>query len=105
MVITTTTDFIPEKKVSEVLGVVRGSTIRAKHIGRDIMASFKTIIGGEIKSYTKMLVEAREEAFQRMIADGQNKNANAILNIRFMTAQVMPGAAEIMAYGTAVKLI
>jgi len=104
MVITTTTDSIPGKEVSEILGVVRGNTIRAKHLGRDIMASFKNLVGGEIKSYTKMLTEARDEAFQRMIEDAQNKNADAILNIRFVTAEVMPSAAEIMAYGTAVKL-
>lgn len=103
-ILTTTTSEIPNKKVSEILGIVRGNTIRARHVGRDIMASFKTIVGGEIKSYTEMMSTAREEAFNRMINDAHEKNADAIINVRFITAEVMQGAAEILAYGTAVKL-
>ncbi|USN45161.1 MAG: YbjQ family protein [Candidatus Woesearchaeota archaeon] len=102
--IITTTETIPGKKATKILGVVRGSTIRAKHIGRDIMAGFKTLIGGEIKSYTSMINEAREEALDRMIAQAKELNADAIICMRLVTAEVMPGAAEVLAYGTAVKL-
>ena len=103
-IITTTTDFIPDKKISQVLGVVKGSTIRARHIGRDIAAGLKNVIGGEIKSYTQMISKSREEAFNRMVNDAINLKANAIINIRFVTSMVMQGAAEILSYGTAVKL-
>ena len=103
-IITSTTSEIPGKKVVKILGVVRGNTIRARHIGRDIMAGFKNIVGGEIKSYTDMLSSAREESFNRMINQAVKLKADAIINMRFMTSQVMQGAAEILAYGTAVKL-
>ena len=103
-IITTTTETLPGKTVSEVLGIVKGSTIRARHIGRDIAASLKNVVGGEIKSYTQMIQQSREEAFNRMINDAQDKGADAIINIRFVTSMVMQGAAEILAYGTAVKL-
>jgi uncharacterized protein YbjQ (UPF0145 family) len=103
-IITTTTDTIPGKKVTKVLGIVKGNTIRARHIGRDIAAGLKNIVGGEIKSYTQMISQSREEAFNRMVNDGQDQGADAILNVRFVTAMVMQGAAEILAYGTAVKL-
>ena len=103
-IITTTTDFIPNKKVSEILGVVKGSTIRARHIGRDIAAGFKNVIGGEIKSYTQMISQSREEAFNRMVNDASDQEADAVINVRFVTSMVMQGAAEILAYGTAVKL-
>jgi len=103
-IITTSTDAIPGKKVQQILGVVRGNTIRARHIGRDIAAGFKNIIGGEIKSYTALLTSARDEAFNRMVNNAVELKADAIINIRFMTSQVMQGAAEILAYGTAVKL-
>ena len=103
-IITSTTAEIPNKKVTQILGIVRGNTIRARHIGRDIAASFKNIIGGEIKSYTELLSTARDEAFNRMINEAVGLGADAVINIRFMTSQVMQGAAEILAYGTAVKL-
>ena len=103
-IITTTTDSLPGKKVSQVLGIVKGSTIRARHIGRDIAAGFKNVIGGEIKSYTQMISQSREEAFNRMVNDAADQKADAVINVRFVTSMVMQGAAEILAYGTAVKL-
>ena len=103
-IITTTTDSIPGKKITEVLGVVKGNTIRARNIGRDVMANMKTIIGGEIKSYTQMTTQAREEAFNRMVNEAITLKADAIVNIRYSTAMIMQGAAEMLAYGTAVKL-
>ena len=103
-IITTTTSEIPGKKIKEVLGIVKGNTIRTRNIGRDIGASFKTLIGGEIKSYTQMTANAREEAFNRMINEAINLKADAIINVRFTTSTVMQGAAELLSYGTAVKL-
>jgi uncharacterized protein YbjQ (UPF0145 family) len=103
-IITTTTDSIPNKKISKIIGIVKGSTIRARHIGRDIAAGFKNVIGGEIKSYTQMISQSREEAFNRMVNDAKDQGADAIINVRFVTSMVMQGAAEILAYGTAVKL-
>ena len=102
--IITSTDGIPGKQIKETIGIVKGNTIRAKHIGRDIMAGFKQIIGGEIKSYTTMFIEAREQAISRMEEEAKKLNADAIVAVRMATAQIMPGAAEIMCYGTAVKL-
>ena len=98
------TDFVQGKKIVETLGIVRGNTIRAKHIGRDLMAGLKQIIGGELKGYTEMLQEAREQAEFRMIEEAKTKNADAIINIRYSTSAVMLNAAEILVYGTAVKL-
>jgi len=95
---------IPGKNF-EVLGMVKGSVVRSKHVGRDIMAGFKTIIGGEIKGYTEMLVEAREIATKRMIKEAEDLGADAILKVTYETASIMQGAAEIMAYGTAVKFV
>jgi len=103
-IITTTTSEIPGVKVVKILGVVKGNTIRARHIGRDIAAGFKNIIGGEIKSYTEMISQAREEAFNRMVNEAFEMKADAIINIRFVTSMVMQGASEILVYGTAVKL-
>lgn len=103
-IITSTTTEIPGKKIGKIFGVVRGNTIRARHMGRDIMAGFKQIIGGEIKSYTEMMSQAREEAFNRMVNNAVELGADAIINIRFTTSTVMQGAAEMLAYGTAVKL-
>lgn len=103
-ILTTTTSEIPGKKVAKILGVVKGNTIRARHVGRDIMAGFKTIIGGEIKSYTQMTIQAREEAFNRMMNEAHDLGADAVINIRFTTSVVMKGASEMLAYGTAVKL-
>ena len=99
-----TTDFIPGKEIKQFLGLVKGNTIRARHVGRDIMAGLRTIVGGEISDYTKMLAEAREQALDRMIEDAESKGANAIIMIRISTSQVMNGAAEILAYGTAVTV-
>jgi len=97
-----TTDTIHGKKIVRHLGLVRGNTIRARHIGRDIMAIIRHIIGGEITDYTKMMAESREQAIDRMIEDAQNLGANAIVQMGFSTQMVMGGASEILAYGTAV---
>src|SRR3989344_6223906 len=102
--IITTTETIPNKKIKELLGVVKGNTIRARHIGSDILAGLRQIVGGEIKGYTKMITEAREEALQRMIQEAEKLKADAIVNVRFATSEVMQGSAEVLAYGTAVKL-
>jgi len=103
-IIITTTQEIPGKKIKKILGVARGNTIRARHIGRDVMAGLKNIIGGEIKSYTQMMVQAREEAFNRMVNEALNMGADAIIGFRYSTSMVIQGAAEMLAYGTAVKL-
>jgi len=103
MILVNTSD-IHGKKIVEVLGLVKGSTIQSRHIGDDLLAGVKTIFGGEIKEYTEMLDEAREIAIKRMIEDAKMKGANAILNIRFSSSSIMPGAAEILVYGTAVKI-
>ena len=101
--IITNTDFVTGKEIKELLGLVRGNTIQAKGIGKDIKAGFRNIAGGEIKEYTEMLAEAREIALKRMGEKAQNLDADAIINVRFMTSSIMGGAAEILAYGTAVK--
>ena len=103
-ILTTTTPEIPGKKVIEILGIVEGNTIRARNIGRDIGAGLKSIVGGEIKSYTQMTTVAREEAFNRMVNMAIEIDADAIINVRFTTSVVMQGASEMLAYGTAVKL-
>lgn len=100
----TTLQLVPGKRVVEHYGLVTGSTIRAKHVGRDIMAGFKNIFGGELRGYTELLMESREEATQRMIAEATEMGANAILNVRYATSAVAPGAAELFAYGTAVRV-
>ncbi len=102
--ITVTTDFVPGREVTEAIGVVRGSTIRAKHVGKDIMAGLRMLVGGEVKEYTEMLTEARNESMRRMEAQAEKLGADAVINLRYMTSQVMSGAAEMLAYGTAVKL-
>lgn len=102
--IVTTTDAIPGATIVETLGLVRGSTVRARHIGRDIMAGLRNIVGGEVDEYTKLLAEAREESIQRMIEKAEGMGANAIVGTRFITAGVAQGSAEIVAYGTAVKI-
>ncbi len=99
-----TTDFIKGKEIVETIGVVKGNTIRAKWFGKDIMAGLRQVVGGELKEYTEMLTEARLEAMQRMVEEAEDKGADGIINVRYMTAQVMASAAEILAYGTAVKL-
>ena len=100
----TNTDFIPGREIIEVIDIARGSTVRARHIGRDISAVFRGIIGGEIDEYTKLMANAREEAIDRMIADAERIGADAVINVRFASSQIMQGASEILAYGTAVKL-
>ena len=102
--IITNTDYVPGREVSQILGLVRGNTIQAKGIGKDMVAGFRNIIGGEIKEYTEMLSEAREIALKRMEEKAQKMGADAVINVRFMTSSVMAAAAEILAYGTAVKL-
>jgi len=97
-------DFVPGREVREILGTVRGNTVQAKHIGKDIVAGFRQIVGGEIKEYTEMLSEAREIALKRMEEKAEKMGADAVINIRFMTSAIMANAAEILAYGTAVKL-
>lgn len=99
----TTQNTIENYEIVETLGVVRGNTIRARNIGRDIMASLRTLVGGEIIEYTKLMAEAREQATDRMIAEAQKTGANAIVGVRFTTSTVLQGAAELLAYGTAVK--
>ena len=103
-VIVTSTAQVPGKTVKQILGIAQGSTVRSKHIGKDIMAGLKTIVGGELKGYTEMLSEAREESYNRMVNNAQELGADAIINMRFMTSSVTPQAAELLAYGTAVKL-
>jgi len=95
-------DKIPGKKVEKVLGLVKGNTIRARNVVKDIMAVFRNLAGGEVKEYTKMLAEAREQALDRMVEDGKKLGANGIINVRFSTSNIMQGAAEILVYGTAV---
>lgn len=98
------TDFITNKKIVEVLDMIKGNVIQAKHIGKDIVAGFRQMVGGEIKEYTEMFSEAREMALKRMIDKAKEIDADAVINVRFMTSMVMNGAAEIMVYGTAVKI-
>ena len=100
----TTTEDVPGKTIVEFYGLVSGSTVRAKHIGRDIMAGFKNIVGGELAGYTELLAESRQEALARMITQATGMGANAIVNIRFATSSVAQGAAELFAYGTAVMV-
>ncbi len=103
-IIITTGDKIPNKKVIEILGVVKGNTVRARNIGRDIGAGLKSIIGGEVKTYTAMTTDSRDEAFNRMTNAAIELGADAIIEMRFMTSMIMQGASEMLAYGTAVKL-
>ncbi len=100
----TTTETIPGKTTVQYLGLVRGNTIRARHLGRDVMAGLRNIVGGEITDYTKMMGEAREQAIDRMIDEAEKLGANAIVGMKFSTTQIMSMAAEIMAYGTAVRV-
>ncbi|MEJ2642928.1 MAG: YbjQ family protein [Desulfosarcinaceae bacterium] len=97
-------ELIPGKRVTEHLGLVQGSSVRAKHVGRDIMAGLKNIFGGELKGYTELLQESRDEAMERMQKQAEAAGANAILNVRFSTSSIAQGAAEIYVFGTAVVL-
>ena len=98
------TETVPGQPIKEIKGLVQGNTIRAKHLGRDIAAGFKNLVGGELHGYTELLTEARREAIERMIAQAQELGANAIVNVRFTTSAVTQGAAELYAYGTAVVI-
>ncbi len=100
----TNIELVPGKRISKHLGLVQGSSVRAKHVGRDIMAGLKNIFGGELKGYTELLQESREEAVSRMIKQAEAVGANAVLNVRFSTSSIAAGAAELFAYGTAVTL-
>jgi uncharacterized protein YbjQ (UPF0145 family) len=100
----TNLEAVPGRRIIEHLGLVQGSTVRAKHLGKDIVAGIKNVFGGELKAYTELLQESREEAVQRMVAQAEALNANAVLNIRFSTSSIAQGAAELFAYGTAVRL-
>ena len=99
-----TTDEIPGRTISKTLGLVRGNTIRARHVGRDISAALKNIVGGEITDYTKMMAESREQAIDRMVEEAEAMGADAIVSVKFTTSMIMQSASEILAYGTAVKL-
>ncbi|EOG1780719.1 heavy metal-binding domain-containing protein [Vibrio parahaemolyticus] len=101
----TTTDTIPGKEIAEVRGVVTGNVVQSKHIGRDLMAGLKSIVGGEIRGYTEMMTEARDIAIQRMVEQANQKGADAIIGIRFTTSSIVDGSSEILAFGTAVKLV
>ncbi|MCH8275802.1 MAG: YbjQ family protein [Armatimonadetes bacterium] len=98
------TEVVPGKQILEVKGLVQGNTIRAKHVGRDIMASLKNLVGGELTAYTELLTEARREAMTRMLAQAERLGANAVVNVRFSTSAITSGAAELYVYGTAVVL-
>lgn len=103
-IILSTTETIPGREVSEIVGIARGGTVRARNIGRDITAVFKAIVGGEISEYTKLQAESREQALQRMTDDAREHGADAVIGVRITTSMIAAGAAEIAAYGTAVKL-
>ena len=102
--IITSTETVPNREITEILGIARGSTVRARNVGRDILAGFKNFVGGEIDGYTKLQAHSREQALERMILDAEKLGADAIVNVRFTTSMIMQGASEILAYGTAVKL-
>lgn len=102
--ILTNTETVPNRTIVEFYGVVSGSTVRAKHVGRDIAAGLKNLVGGELKGYTELLSESRQEAISRMVQQAESVGANAIVNVRFATSSVAQGAAELFAYGTAVKV-
>ncbi len=103
-IIITTGEIIPDKEIRQILGVVKGSTVRARNIGRDISAVLKSVVGGEVKTYTEMTKDSRNEAYNRMVNEAIEMGADAIINVRFTTSMVMNGASEMLAYGTAVKL-
>lgn len=102
--ILSTTETIPNREITEILGIARGSTVRARNVGRDFFAGLKNIVGGEISEYTQLQAESREQAMQRAVADAERLGADALINVRMTTSVVTQGAAEILVYGTAVKL-
>ena len=97
-------DYVPGREIAEALGIVKGTTVQSKNFGRDFMAGMKTLVGGEIVGYTEMLTEARQIATKRMVDEAERLNADAVINVRFSSSSIMQGAAEVVAYGTAVKL-
>lgn len=101
--IVTTTDSIPNHEIREILGIAKGNVVQSKHVGKDIMAGLKGIVGGEIEEYTELMTDAREQAFKRMVADAESKGANAVINVRFVTSMIAQTMSELLAYGTAVK--
>jgi uncharacterized protein YbjQ (UPF0145 family) len=101
--ILTTTDDIPGKKIVETIGLVRGSSVRGAHLGHDVMAKLKNLVGGELLEYTKLMAEAREQALDRLQAEAEARGANAVVGVRFASAEIDDGAAEVLAYGTAVR--
>jgi uncharacterized protein YbjQ (UPF0145 family) len=103
-IILSTTETVPHREIAEIIGIARGSTVRARNVGRDITAVFKNIVGGELSEYTKLQADAREQALQRLVADAEKHHADAVVGIRITTSMITNGAAEIAAYGTAVKL-
>jgi uncharacterized protein YbjQ (UPF0145 family) len=103
-IVLSNTEQIPGHRIVEFYGIATGNTVRAKHIGRDIMAGLKNIVGGELKGYTELLQDSRNEAMQRMVEQAQSMGANAVVNVRFATSSIAQGAAELFAYGTAVKV-
>jgi len=103
-IIITTGNEIPGKRIIKILGVVKGNTVRARNVGRDIGAGLKSIIGGEIKTYTNMIINARDEAYNRMVNQALDMKADAIIGVRFTTSMIMTGASEMFAFGTAVKI-
>ena len=102
--IISTTENVPDKEIKEVLGIAKGSAVRARNIGRDLFAGLKSIVGGEIDEYTKLLSQSRDQAIQRMIADAQKMGADAVVNVRLTTSMVMQTTSEVLSYGTAVRL-
>ncbi len=104
IMIVTTTEHVPGREIDEILGIARGSTVRARNFGADFLAGLRNFVGGEVSEYTKLQARSREQALQRMIEDGRRMGADAIVNVRFTTSMIMQGASEILAYGTAVKL-
>jgi len=102
--ILTTTDNIPGREIVETIGLVRGSAVRAAHLGHDVMAKLKNLVGGELSEYTKLLAEAREQALDRMQAEARARGANAVVGVRFSSSEVDDGAAEVLIYGTAVRI-
>lgn len=103
-IVISNTESIPGRQIVEFYGVVSGNTVRAKHVGRDIMAGLKNIVGGELKGYTELLQDSRKEAVDRMVEQAQSMGANAVVNVRFATSSISQGAAELFAYGTAVRV-
>ena len=102
--IITTSDQIEGKRIIQTLGLVKGSAVRTRHVGRDIMAALRNLVGGEIPEYTKLMAQSREQAIQRMVEEAERQGANAVVGVRFTTSMVMSGAAEMLVYGTAVKV-